>query len=89
VSSAREYNTSHDLAIKAADWAMKTDPACAAAHQRRIAAKEALALASRQETDAAHTAHEAANAEWCRLTHQVFNRVMAEAGFPQQKADAA
>ena len=37
-----EYNTPHDLAIRAANWAMKEDPLCVAAHQRRMAAKEEL-----------------------------------------------
>jgi hypothetical protein len=79
----RKYNTAHDLAIKAANWAMKEDPACAAAHRRRMAAKEELAIATQDEVQSARAALEAANAEWLRLTTKVFDRVMAEAGFPQ------
>ena len=36
-------DTTHDLAIKAANWAMKDDPDCAKAFQRTRAAKEELA----------------------------------------------
>ena len=80
------YSTPHDLAIKAANCAMKEDMECAAAHQRRMVAKEELALASRHEMPKARAAFEAANAEWQRITSGVFDRVMAEAGFPQGSA---
>jgi hypothetical protein len=78
-----DYTTPHDLAIRAANWAMKDDPKCAAAHQRRMAAKRDLKISSRHEIPAARAAFEAANTEWNRLTMEVFDRVMAEAGFPQ------
>lgn len=67
----RTYGTPHDLAIKAANWVMKDDPKCAAAHQRCM------------EVPKARAAFEAANAEWSKITKKVFNRVMAEAGFSQ------
>jgi hypothetical protein len=73
----------HDAAIRAANWAMKDDPVCAAAHQRRMAAKQELELATRHEVPKARAAFEATNAEWRRITTEVFDRVMADAGFPQ------
>jgi hypothetical protein len=42
--TAADYSTPHDLAIKAANWAMKDDPECVAAHKRRMAAKRDLKL---------------------------------------------
>jgi hypothetical protein len=65
------------------NWAMKDDPECVTAHQRRMAAKEELALASRHEIPKARAVFEAANADWRRITSAVFDRVMAAAGFPQ------
>jgi hypothetical protein len=82
----RKYNTPHDRAIKAANWAMKTDPACAVAHRRRLAAKEELDTALKDEIAPARAAYEAAKAEWERLTMAVFDQAMAEAGFPQTEA---
>jgi hypothetical protein len=90
--STRRYSTPHDRAIKAANWAMQEDPECAAAHRRRLALKQELAIANRHEVQAVRAAYEAGRAEWERLTIAVFDRVMAEAGFPQsmpQKAGAA
>jgi hypothetical protein len=74
----REYNTPHDLAIKAANWAMKDDPRCAAAHQRRMMAKKDLELATRHEVPKARAAFEAADANWRRITTEVFDHVMAQ-----------
>ena len=90
-TTARVYDTPHDRAAKAANWAMQEDPECAAAHRLRMAAKEELALASRHEVPKARAALEAANAEWRRVTKEVFDRVMTEAGFPpcQERATAA
>ena len=82
-TTVRIYDTPHDLAIKAANWAMKEDPECAAAHRLRMAAKEELALARRREIPKARAALEAANIEWRRATTIVFDRVMAKAGFPR------
>jgi hypothetical protein len=80
---SRKNNTPHDLAIKAANWAMKDDPECAAAFQRRRVAKQELELATRDEAQTAKAAWEAADTEWKRITKEVFHRVMAEKGFPQ------
>lgn len=81
--AGRKYNTPHDLAIKAANWAMKEDPECVKAHRRWLGAKKDLAIAQRGEIAAARAAYEAANAEWNKLTMQVFDRVIAERGFPR------
>lgn len=67
------YDTPYDLAVKAANRAMKENLECAAAHRRRMTAKQELKLASRHEVPKARAAFEAANTEWRRL-----NRVMAE-----------
>lgn len=80
-----KYSKPHDLAIRAANWAMKEDPQCVLAHQCRMAAKEELELATRHEVPKARAAFEAANAEWRRITTEVFDRVMAAAGFPQDE----
>jgi hypothetical protein len=37
--TAADYTTPHDLAIKAANWAMKEDPECEAASRSRSEAK--------------------------------------------------
>jgi hypothetical protein len=81
----REYDTPHDLAIKAANWAMHDDPVCVLAHQRRMQARKELTQAIRHEIPAARAAFETANAEWREITTEVFDRVMAAAGFPQTK----
>ena len=67
-----------DDVIKAANWAMKEDPACAEAHRLRMIAKRELALASRAELPAARAAYDAANAEWHRLTTEVFDRMVSK-----------
>jgi hypothetical protein len=74
---------SYDFAIGAANWVMKDDPECAAAFQRRRVAKQELELATRHEIPKARAVFEAADAEWKRITKEVFHRVMAEKGFPQ------
>ena len=83
--AARAYTTPHDQAIKRADWAMKEDPECAAAHRRRRAKRKELAEAEKREVPKARAALEAAEAEWRRITTIVFDRTMAEAGFPQKR----
>jgi hypothetical protein len=84
----RVYGTPHDLAIKAANWAMKDDPDCARAFQIMRAAKEELDLAARHEVPKARAAFTAAKVEWLRITNVVFDRVMAAAGFPGMKEAA-
>jgi hypothetical protein len=82
----------HDAAIRAANWAMHDDPACAAAHQRRMATKQELELAGRHEIPKARAAFEAANAEWRRITTEVFDRVMegwVSAMMPSKSAAAS
>lgn len=69
--AVREYNSPHDAAIRAANWAMKDDPQCVTAHL------------ARHEVPKARAVFEAANANWRRVTTEVFDRVMAAAGFPQ------
>ena len=71
------YTLNSGAAIKAANWAMKEDPACAEAHQRRLRAKEELEFATRHEIPKARTAFDVANAEWRRITSEVFDRVLA------------
>jgi hypothetical protein len=83
---AKTYDSPHDRAIKAANWAMRLDPACKEAHRRRLS--QDLAIANGHEVQKARAAHEAAKAE-CGLTMAVFDRVMAEAGFPQSNASLA
>lgn len=82
--ATREYNTPHDLAIRAANWAMKENPKCVAAHKRMRAAEEELDLATRHEIPAARAGFEAAKAEWNRVTMEIFDRTMAAKGFPQE-----
>jgi hypothetical protein len=82
----QSYDTPHDKAIKAANWAMKENPKCVEAHQAWMAAKEDLETAVKNEVPAARKAAEAAKAKWLKVTNEVFNRVMAEAGFPQADA---
>jgi hypothetical protein len=84
-----DYTTPHDLAIRAANWAMKENAECAAAHRRWLAAKRDLKLASRDEIPEARAAYEAAKAAWDRITMEVFDRVMAEAGFGEAQAKEA
>jgi hypothetical protein len=79
----RKYDTPHDLAIRSANWAMKDDPDCAEAFQRMRAAKKDLELATRHEVPKLRAVFEAAKAEWQQITTVVFDRVMADAGFPQ------
>jgi hypothetical protein len=67
----------HDTIIKAANWAMKEDPECVAAHQSRMVAKEELKSATRHEIPEARVAFTAADAEWRRVTMEVFRRSMA------------
>jgi hypothetical protein len=69
----------HDDRIKAANWAMKDDPECIEAHCQWLTARKELELATRHEIPAARAraAHEAAKAEWYRVTKKVFDRVMA------------
>jgi hypothetical protein len=64
--------------IKRANWAMKEDPECVAAHRRWMAAKLDLGMAFRSALPAARAEYEAAKAEWYRMTEAVFDRVMAE-----------
>jgi hypothetical protein len=67
---------------------MKDDLECAAAHRRRLRAKKELeATANRDEIPKARAAFEAANAEWSRITLEVFRQVMA--GAARGGADAA
>jgi hypothetical protein len=87
-TATRVYGTPHDLAIKAANWAMKDDPACVEAFQIMRAAREELDLATRHEVPKARAAFEAARAEWLRITAMVFDREMAAAGFPEVKEAA-
>jgi hypothetical protein len=79
----RKYDTPHDLAIKAANWAMKDDPDCTKAFQHMQVAKADLKQATRHEVPKARAAFEAAKAEWPHVTTMTFDRVMAGAGFPQ------
>ena len=79
----QKYDTPHDLEIKAANWAMKDDPACAEAFQRMQAAKKDIELAVRHEVPKARAAFAAAKAAWLKITAITFDRVMAAAGFPQ------
>lgn len=81
------YVAPHDLAIRRANWAMATDPACVEAFQRRKAAKEELGFTSREEIPRARAAFTAADAEWKRVTLGVFRRVMAE--FAEASGDQA
>ena len=78
MTNPRRYDTPHDRAIKVANWMMKDDPECTAAHRLRMRAKAELASASREEVPKARAALEAANAEWSRITLEVFRRVMAD-----------
>jgi hypothetical protein len=84
----RKYDTKHDLAIKAANWAMRDDPECVAAFQKMRTAREELELAARHEVPKARAAYTAAKAEWLRITTEVFDRTMADAGFPEMKEAA-
>lgn len=77
-----DYTDAHSLAIRAANWAMKEDPACAEAHRLRMAARRELFEATRHEIPIAREAMAEADKRWLQLTKEVFSRVMAEKGFP-------
>jgi hypothetical protein len=77
---AAHYYT-HDLAIKAANWAMQEDPDCVAAHSRFRLAEVALDNARRDELVAARAEVVEARAAWMSVTEAAFDAVMTDRGF--------
>ena len=68
--AVREYNSPHDAAVRAANWAMKDDPQCVMAHQRvwRPSGTSSLHPARSAKSP---RCFEAANADWRRITTEV------------------
>jgi hypothetical protein len=54
----KTYDIPNDLAIKAANWAMKEDLACAVAHQAMRTARQDLVQASRDDVPSARAVYQ-------------------------------